>query len=201
VADAAEPRAERRHKFLLRLLTGKISHLINSQTGRRAIIPRPFLQGFDEYLVKLLGEELYEDLNPKAQFLLDRIGSDNDSVIWETIQENEEFWAFSQAILVRILLKFADFRRGRERFMAIVSRAIADARRDLPGRDGRDLFTETHFDIVFATLFSDIFYALAADYGRTQLDTALGAGTAVKLDKIHRAYQRHLAEANELARR
>ena len=139
----------------------------------------------------MLGEELYDELNPKARDVLEKIGSDDDAVIWKTIQENEEYLAFSYSVLTHILLKFTNFTRGKRNFMGIVNTVIAETLRDNRGYDGRDIFTEGHFNLVFTTLFADVFAVLSEEEGPEQIDNLLGAGTAAQLGKIHDEYKLH----------
>jgi len=198
-ATERKPGAERRQKFLLRLLVGKISHLLSDHLGRRQIIPRAFLNGFDEYLTMLLGEQLYADLNPQAADLLARIQSDDDFLIWRTILANEEYRAFSYSILAQILLKFRPFGRGKRNFMAIVNTVIAETLKPAGKYDGRDAFTEGHFNLVFATLFSDIFDAVESAENAEAIDELLGKDTTAALRETlseYRAYI-HLQDARE----
>lgn len=183
---------ERRQKFLLRLLVGKISHLLSDHLGRRQIIPRAFLNGFDEYLTMLLGDQHYDELNPRAEELLERISSDDDAHIWRVILSNKEYLNFSYTILSQILLKFRPFSRGKRNFMAIVNTVITDALKAAGKYDGRDAFTDGHFNLVFATLFSDLFEAIDTDEGRAEMDTLIGQGTAAELDIIRSEYRAYL---------
>ena len=71
-ADAILAAAEasgtgRRTKFVLRLLTARVSHLFRSGERAGQRLPREFIHGFDAYLKKLLGSNLYLSLtkNPR----------------------------------------------------------------------------------------------------------------------------------------
>ena len=200
-AKGGKSGSERRHKFLLRLLVGKISHLLSDHMGRRQIIPRAFLNGFDEYLTMLLGDQLYEELNPKAAELLERISSDDDFHIWRTILSTDEYRSFSYTILAQILLKFRSFARGKRNFMAIVNTVIVDMLKAAGKYDGRDVFTEGHFNLVFATLFSDIFDAVETEEGQGAIDVLVGEGTSLALRAILAEYRAYIQtqEAQETA--
>ncbi len=187
---------ERRNKFLLRLLIGKISHLLSDHTGRRQIIPRAFLHGFDEYLQLLLGEHVYAELNPQAQELLDQISSDDDFHIWSRILDDDDYRCFSYKILGRILVKFGNFARGRRNFIGIINTAITDNMIGTAKYDGRDVFSESHFSLVFTTLFSDLFEAAQSEEGSEVLDTAVEKGTARIIREIYRAYKAYSQSGN-----
>lgn len=192
---------ERRQKFLLRLLIGKISHLLSDHLGRQQVIPRAFLNGFDEYLMMLLGQQFYDELNPRAEELLGRISSDDDFHIWRVILSNDEYFSFSYTILVQILLKFRPFSRGKRNFMAIINMVITDSLKILGKYDGRDAFTDGHFNLVFATLFSDIFNAIDTEKGQKEMDVLIGPGTASELLIIHAEYRAclHAQKAQDIA--
>lgn len=49
----------RRNKFVLRLLVARVSHLFDDRIGWRQRLRRDFVDGFDNYLVHLLGRSLY----------------------------------------------------------------------------------------------------------------------------------------------
>ena len=60
----------RRNRFILRLLVARVSHLFDGRGGWGRQIRRDFLNGFDRYLVQLLGRTLYNQLNDEARDIL-----------------------------------------------------------------------------------------------------------------------------------
>ncbi|MSO55250.1 MAG: hypothetical protein EXQ90_09105 [Rhodospirillales bacterium] len=141
--------AEKREKFLLRLLVGKFVHPIKGRPGMPPQLPRVVLMGFDEYLMKLMGQPLYEELNSDARGLLSHIKSDDD-FIWREIWKNELYGRFVLNILVRFLLKFTNFERAKNTFESILNDKIGQT-------DKKFVFEEKHFKLLFLTLFADVF--------------------------------------------
>lgn len=180
-----------RSKFLLRLIAGKFAHLFNAPTG--AIFPRNIVAGFDDYLFKLLGETLYEELNDESETLLANFNTDDDAEIWREIGENPQHKRFSYNILVRILMRFEDFKWARKNFISIVN--------NVTERQSGFIFDENHFCILFSSLFSEIFQAAWSDEETLKLDFMFGDGTMALIDRIRdefRTYKGGLGDAAEL---
>ena len=107
-ADAILAAAEasgtgRRTKFVLRLLTARVSHLFRSGERAGQRLPWEFIHGFDAYLKKLLGSNLYLELNEESKDLLSVIDSDDDVTIWKKIYQDPKYRVFSLSILIRFL--------------------------------------------------------------------------------------------------
>lgn len=180
-----------RSKFLLRLIAGKFSHLFNAPSG--AIFPRNVVAGFDDYLIKLLGEILYEELNDESETLLANFHTDDDEEIWKEINETPQHKRFAYNILVRILLRFEDFSWARKNFISIVN--------NVTERQSGFIFDENHFCILYQALFSDIFSAVWNDEETLKLDFMFGDGTMDLIDRIRdefRTYKSSLGDAAEL---
>ncbi|TCS63054.1 hypothetical protein [Varunaivibrio sulfuroxidans] len=182
-----------RHKFLLRLIAGRFSHLFAAP--KAAIFPRNIVAGFDDYLQKLLGDMLYDELNQEAQLVLSNHATDDDQEIWKKIGETERDRRFAYNILIRILLRFSDFTWARKNFISIVN--------NVTERQSGFIFDEDHFCLMFNALFSDIFQIIWNDQQSLKLDFMFGNGTVDSIDRIRdefRAYQKSLG-AREEARR
>lgn len=180
--------AEKREKFLLRLLVGKFVHLIKPPPGGVPQLPRVVLMGFDEYLQKLLGGLLYEELNADARGLLDHIQSDDDVVIWRKIWENELYSRFVLNILVRFLLKFTNFDRAKNTFQAILNDKIS--RMDQTVKKAF-VFEDKHFKLLFLTLFADVFTLFKDEKFRIKMDFLFGEGTAQQVGAIYKHYSKN----------
>ena len=174
---------DRRHLFLLRLFISKISHLFDDDRGRKKVVPRQFVHGFDEYLRLLMGQNLYDQLNGEAKNLLEKIDSDDDALIWREIILIEEYRRFSFNILVRIIMKFRKFSENKRNFFIIVNKSFEKK---------VDKFSERHFNIVFMTLFSDIF-GLIEDAGElAKIDFMYGEGTGGIIIEIYNEFTKQI---------
>lgn len=181
-ASEGAPKAEHgnRTKFLLRLIAGRFSHLFVSKDGN-SILPREVVMGFDNYMAKLLGEVLYDELNGEAAELLSWFDTDDDDLIWREISENDRHKRFAYNILIRILLKFEDFAWARKNFISIVN--------NVTERKSNFLFEDQHFQLLFSALFSDLFRAMWDDDEMVKLDFMFGGGTADKIDAIREEFK------------
>ena len=176
-----------RSKFLLRLIAGRFSHLFADPN--QPIFPREVVKGFDDYMIKLLGEVLYGELNIEAQELLSQFTSDDDGEIWKLIGENDRHKRFAYNILIRILMKFEDFDWARRNFVSILN--------NVTERTSGFIFEDKHFQLLFNALFSDLFKALWDDEESLKLDFMFGDGTADRLDGIRDQFKAYRAEVME----
>jgi len=173
-----------RSMFLLRLIAGRFSHLFADPEN--PVFPRDVVKGFDNYLGKLLGGVLYEELNIEAQELLSNFNTDDDGEIWELIGLNDRHKRFAYNILIRILLKFEDFGWAKRNFMSILN--------NVTERGSRFAFEDQHFQLLFTALFSDLFKALWDDEQSLKLDFMFGDGTADRLNDIYEHFKAYKVE-------
>jgi len=176
-----------RSMFLLRLIAGRFSHLFADP--KNPVFPREVVMGFDNYLMKLLGGILYEELNVEAQELLSNFHTDDDGEIWKEIAKSDRHKRFAYNILIRILLKFEDFDWAKRNFIAILN--------NVTERKSGFLFEDQHFQLLFTALFSDLFKALWDDEESLKLDFMFGEGTADRVDGIRdhfKAYKEDTAQ-------
>ena len=185
-ASIAAPKKEagNRTKFLLRLIAGRFSHLFASKDGN-SILPREIVMAFDDYMIKLLGEVLYEELNGEAGELLSWFDTDDDDLIWREIGENDRHKRFAYNILIRILLKFEDFKWARKNFISIVNN-YTEAKSGF-------MFEDKHFQLLFNALFSELFKVMWDDDEMVKLDFMFGGGTADKIDSIREDFKTYKA--------
>jgi hypothetical protein len=184
-APSPKPGENRRHLFLLRLFVSRISHLFGDGREKKKVVPRQFVYGFDAYLRLLMGQELYDQLNQEAESLLDEIDSDDDALIWREIILIEQYRRFSFNILVRILIKFKDFSKNKQIFLKVVNRSF----------DKKvDSFSETHFNIVFMTLFSDIFGLMKDADELAKMDFNYGEGTGDGIVAIYDEFKKQVGD-------
>ncbi|MBL4692309.1 MAG: hypothetical protein JKY92_03170 [Magnetovibrio sp.] len=173
-----------RSMFLLRLIAGRFSHLFAD--SENPVFPRDVVKGFDNYLYKLLGEVLYEELNVESQELLSNFSTDDDGEIWAMIGKNDRHKRFAYNILIRILLKFEDFSWAKRNFMSILN--------NVTERGSGFLFEDQHFQLLFTALFSDLFKTLWDDEQSLKLDFMFGDGTADRLSGIYETFNAYKKE-------
>lgn len=169
-----------RTKFLLRLIAGRFSHLFANPTGT-SILPREVVMGFDDYMMKLLGEVLYEELNAEAGELLSWFDTDDDGLIWKEIGENDRYKRFAYNILIRILLKYEDFDWARKNFISVVN--------NVTERKSGFIFEDQHFQLLFNALFTEIFKDMWDDEESIKLDFMFGSGTVATIEAIREEFK------------
>ncbi|MBF0248326.1 MAG: hypothetical protein HQL36_09700 [Alphaproteobacteria bacterium] len=180
----------KRSKFLLRLIAGRFSHLFSDP--KSPVFPREVVGAFNDYLDKLLGEVLYNELNVEAQELLSQFHTDDDGEIWKRIATNDRHKRFAYNILIRILLKFEDFEWARRNFINILT--------NVTERTSGFVFEDKHFQVLFSALFSDIFRALWDDEESMKLDFMFGEGTSDRIDGIRDAFKVYKELENQRAK-
>ena len=191
LADADATGTARRAKFVLRLLIARVSHLFKSANKEsHQKLPREFIHGFNAYLKKLLGANLYLELNKESKDLLGMIDSDGDALIWKKIYQNPKCRVFSLSILILFMQKFENFNRGKRYFMSIISASVMGE----GARTGLEDFLMDYgqFNMVFGTMFSDIFKIMGDEKSAGGFDNTFGGGTWASLDLIRTAYQEYL---------
>ncbi len=186
VVTPASLRDPRRQRFLLRLVSARISRLF---VGDQAIFPRTLVEGVDRYLRKALGDIVYTELNREAGDLLAKIGTDDDKLIWERIYANADWRRFADTILIRILLRFDKFPAGKRIFMSVVGKAMTEGN-NFQMKDG-------HFHMLFKALFGEIANSTTDEAKRILWDYQFGEDTSKRLSEI---FKRAKADRAQQAR-
>jgi len=172
-AAALSARDPRRSRFLLRLITGRVSNLFASKNPK---LPKSIIEGLDQFLIKAFGQVVYDELNAEADDMLRGIPTGDDEEMWRQIRATPHWRRFAETILIRILFRFEDFPSGKKRFMLIVGRVMQDV--------SKFTFTDSHFNLIFAALFGDLLYELQNDEQRVRWDFMFGDGTSARLMQI-----------------
>lgn len=161
-----------RKKFLLRLVSSKISHLCN----KPSILPKSIFDALDAYMKKAFGDLVYDDLNIDAEHILSCIEGDGDEFIWREINNNPRWKRLAETILIRILLRFEQFQVGKRTFMIIIN--------DVTMTKSKFTVTDAHFMVLFASMFSDLGDSLNDENQRIRLDFHFGDGVSKKIRSI-----------------
>ena len=98
---------------------------------------------------------------------------------------------FSLSILIRFLQKFENFNRGKRYFMSIIDVSVMGDSAETHGLDDF-VMDDGQFNMVFGTMFSDIFEILGDEASAAGFDNTFGSGTWSSLDLIRSAYQEYL---------
>lgn len=172
-AAALATRDPRRSRFLLRLIAGRVSHLFASRNPK---LPKSVIEGLDQFLIKAFGQVVYDELNAEADDMFRGIPSGDDDEMWRQIKATPHWRRFADTILIRILLRFENFANGKKTFMLIVGRVMMDA--------SKFTFADSHFNMIFQSLFGDLLYELKTDEQRLRWDFMFGDGTSTRLMNI-----------------
>ncbi len=172
-AAALQIRDPRRSRFLLRLIAGRVSHLFAAKNPK---LPKSVIEGLDQFLRKAFGQVVYDELNHEADDMFHGIPSTDDEEMWRQIKAHPQWRRFADTILIRILLRFENFANGKKTFMLIVGRVMMDA--------SKFTFGESHFNLIFQSLFGDLLYELQTDEQRLRWDFMFGDGTSGRLMNI-----------------
>ena len=172
-AAALATRDPRRSRFLLRLLVGRVSHLFAAKNPK---LPKSVIEGLDQFLIKAFGQVVYDELNTEADDMFRGIPSGDDDEMWRQIKATPHWRRFADTILIRILLRFENFANGKKTFVMIVGRVMQDA--------SKFTFADSHFNLIFQSLFGDLLYELKTDEQRLRWDFMFGDGTSGRLMTI-----------------
>lgn len=98
---------------------------------------------------------------------------------------------FSLSILIRFLQKFENFNRGKRYFMSIIDVSVMGDSAETHDLDDF-VMDDSQFNMVFGTMFLDIFEILGDEASAAGFDNTFGSGTWSSLDLIRSAYQEYL---------
>jgi len=166
------PHSPLRNRFLLRLVSAKISHLCQPPHS----LPRCLYNAVDVYLQKVFGDIVYEELNEEAGTVLSEINCADDLDIWPTINKKRQSRRFADTILVKILLHFENFNAGKRTFLININQVAM--------HESSVTFDDSVFTLVFSALFSQLREDIKDNEARVRLDFLFGNDISARLDKI-----------------
>ena len=186
-------RHPQRTRHLLRLLSCSFSGLVATQDdGLRHFYPKILFNGIEEWASKILGEDLFQNVNLKALEALGQVAgeeTDDDQVIWSRLTTETKFLRYYYTLMVPLLMPFRhDFDGARGEMQRQVSLAT----------DGIVALTAVQWNVLFYRLFGPLFRGLSDHDVRGGIDEAFSIGTALQIAKIYASYRRWL-KANQLA--
>ena len=106
------------------------------------------------FSTKSLGDTLYAQLDQEAKEILDEIPSAQDRDIWTHLSGDRRYRNFGLRLLVRLLIGFREFERGRSHLVTLITKHQGTLSSD--GRPNRS-FSDADFARLFGAVFSDLF--------------------------------------------
>lgn len=162
--EAAAWDQARRHPFD-RILTKRFAHLFPARSGDDGapgggVLSRRVIPGFSLVLTKMIGPDLYEQCQVKAQAIVERHRA-GPQVDWKGVYADDEAQALANDVLVVVARYFTDFDRRRDWFVAIVNANLAAPTPG--GGDEHWQLTEPIVHLLLRALFADLGAAAAED--------------------------------------
>ncbi|HYD69323.1 hypothetical protein [Azospirillum sp.] len=173
-ADEAEGR---RRDYVTRLMFSTI--LANVPEAQDpisgAVFPRVAAPGLQAHLNALFYEKEWEAMNADALSIFAQIGTDRDEEIWARVHRHATLPVLSDALYVRVMLRFKQFAFQRQSFMRRMVQVLENR---------RFTFTEEHFNALFAALFDHLREEIRTELGRARVDVRYGDETSGALMRI-----------------
>jgi len=164
----------RRRRFLLRLVTSRIADLFDAEDPDQRL-SRSVVTGLDIFLHQSLGDTLYAQLDQEAKEILNEIPSTRDRDIWAHLSSDRRYRNFGLRLLVRLLMGFREFERGRSHLVTLITKHQGPLSSD--GRPNRG-FSDADFARLFGAIFSDLFELTETEDSQTWLEYLCGNGSS-----------------------
>ncbi len=150
-----------------RLLTKRFAHLLPARSGddggAAAVLSRRMLPGFAKAVTMMLGPDLYEQCQRKAQAVVERQRRGAGAVDWSRVHRDPAARALVNDVLVVVAHYFAAFEKRRGWFILLVNQNLGPSRADA---DDRWQLTVPLFHKMMLALFAEVFGLLEADQGQ-----------------------------------
>jgi len=195
-SDSAAQRLEayqadqRRRDYVTRLLFSsvvtQVPESFDPLTGE--IFPRVLAGGLQSNIANLFYDKEWEAMNCDAMVVFQKIGTDRDDEVWERVGKDEALPFVTDAVFVRVMLRFRQFAFQRQNFIRRMTDLL---------RDRRFAFTDDHFVVLFDSMFGRLRDGLTTELGRARVDTRYGdetAGTLLRIFDEFDSYRRDLAK-------
>ncbi|HYH19382.1 MAG TPA: hypothetical protein VD995_12265 [Azospirillum sp.] len=140
-----------------------------------AVFPHVAAPGLQANLNALFYEKEWEAMNADALNIFAQIGTDRDEEIWARVHRHATLPVLSDALFVRVMLRFKQFAFQRQSFMRRMVQTLESR---------RFTFTEEHFNALFAALFDHLRDDIKTELGRARVDVRYGDETAGSLLRI-----------------
>lgn len=153
--DAAQWHSSRRRPFD-RLLMHDFAHLYPPRTGdegEQGVLSRRCIPGFKLALVKMIGPELYDQCQIKAQAILDRHRLGDGTHDWHAAHADAQARALVTDVLVAVAHYFGSFDKRRDWFLNLVNANLDNTL----GSDGENWRMNNHsFAEMMHALFGEL---------------------------------------------
>lgn len=171
--------ANQRSRWFLRLL---VARFVTAASGEHLPprLPRTLIQGYEDFLVKVLGQRLYDDLNARAGSFLKDMPDCPDPELWQRIIASEDAREFVFFSLCRLMLRLNSYGHARQVYLTVMGTYTSGRRMH---------FSRRNFDYVFRTLFDGVMRSVARADAEGKLDFHLGPGA---LERLHEVWAHHL---------
>ncbi len=152
-----------------RILAKRFAHLFPARVGddgsrEGSLLSRRMLPGFTEAVTKMIGPDLYDQCQHKAQAVVEAHRRGDETIDWEAIYADATGKALVSDVLVVMAHYFSAFRKRRDWFITVVNMNLAPAR---PGTaDAAWELGERGFHALMVALFHDLADDLRRGNGR-----------------------------------
>lgn len=161
----------RRRRFLLRLVTSRIADLFDIEE----LDHRLSRSVLDIFLHQSLSDTLYAQLDQEAKEILAEFPFARDRDIWTHLSGDRRYRNFGLRLLVRLLMGFREFERGRSYLVTLISKHQGTLSSD--GRPNRS-FSDADFARLLGAVLSDLFELTESEDSQTWLEYLCGSGSS-----------------------
>lgn len=153
-----------------RILAKRFAHLFPARVGddgtrSGGMLSRRMLPGFTAAVTKMIGPDLYEQCQHKAQAIVERHRRRDETIDWEAIYRDPVGRALVSDVLVVIAHYFDAFEKRREWFITVVNNNLAAPR---PGSgDATWELGEAGFRAMMQALFAELRAEIERDGGES----------------------------------
>lgn len=156
-----------RRNPLSRLMVKRFAHLFPARRGDdgggEAVLSRRIIPGFNIALDKMLGPQLHDQCQRKANAIVERLRNPSGALDWNRAHRDPEIGALLNDILVVVAHYFTNFERRRDWFITLIDSHLGRSAGSAPDRNW--VLTPALFHKLMLALFADLFAQLQAENG------------------------------------